>query len=100
MNTLAVEMNIDEENHYLKLNFEGNDEIKIGTSGDVDLSEYIKKLTHLIDNKKKIILDKPEFENPKLQLIQKTIDEITNSFNESIEGEKDSSDDTNESENK
>ena len=59
--------------------------IKIDVSGDIDLTDFIKELTYLIPQKEKLTLKTIDLENQKIKLIQDTIDNIINSFNECLE---------------
>ena len=58
--------------------------VKIDISGDVDLTELIKELIVLIKDEAELDLQKFDSEDPKLLLIQNTIEEIINSFNKSV----------------
>jgi hypothetical protein len=86
MENIAVSVSTDEDNNMI-LNFNSDEEIKVLTSGDVDLTEFVTKLTCLIDKKPQISFTKYAFENPKFNLIQETIEKITVSFNESTNSE-------------
>lgn len=84
MDTITIDLSIDTENNML-LKIGSEDEIKIDTAGDIDLTEYVRKLTFLIDKRPKLVLNQLEIEDPKLQLIQVTINDIVTSFNESVD---------------
>lgn len=84
METITVIATIDDDKN-INLTFKPDEIIKIETSGDVDLSEYVKKLTILINEDVKLSLGKFEDDDSKLILIQQTIENITNSFNESFD---------------
>lgn len=84
MDTITINIRILEDDD-LCLAFEPGEEIKIKTAGDIDLSEYVEKLTFLIDKRPKIILNKAKTEKPKLKLVQKIINDIITSFNGIIE---------------
>lgn len=84
MSTLTMEFKYDEDNNKIMLYFSDTEEIKIDTSGDVDLSEYVKKLTYIIEEKKILSFEKIEVVDPKIILIQDTIYDIKDSYNESI----------------
>ena len=86
MDTLTINLSLDQEENII-LAFNTDEKIKIITTGDIDLSEYVKKLTFLINKNIKISLNKFKVEDSKLNLIQKTIEDITTSFNESIKDE-------------
>ncbi|MBU1640106.1 MAG: hypothetical protein KKG53_06445 [Proteobacteria bacterium] len=75
------------DDNSLILAFNTGEKIKILTTGDVDLSEYVTKLTHLIDKKIKLDFTKHTFDDSKFNLIQDTIEKITGSFNETVEDE-------------
>lgn len=82
MDNIAINTSIDD--NVMIITFDSGEEIKIETDGDVDLSEYVSKLTFFIDKKPKLSFIKQTFGDPKLNLIQETIENITASFNESI----------------
>ena len=83
MENITINTSFD-ENYNLIIAFEAKDPIMIETAGDIDLTEYVKMLTQLIDKRPKLILSLQETENPKLELIQKTIYDITTSFNKIV----------------
>lgn len=88
MDTIEIQLLIKEEENNMILKIGSESEIKIETAGDIDLSEYVKELTFLIGEKPRLLLNKlDDFEDPKLQLIYKTIGDITKSFNDSIDEE-------------
>lgn len=84
MDVLTIKFKYDEDNNEIILNFGENDEIKVDTKDDVDLSEYVSKLTYLIQERKSLELCEVEIEDPKIKLIQDTIYNIANSYNESL----------------
>jgi hypothetical protein len=94
MNSITIDIELNKDNDDIILNFSNfdRDDIKIDTSTDIDLSEYVQQLTFFIQNNKEIVLKKFEAKDPKLQLIQQTIENITNSFNEIINKESSFSD--------
>ena len=73
------------ENDIINVIFSRDDIIKIDTNGDIDLTNYVNRLFSLINSGEKISIDKFESENLKINLVQKTIVEIAESFNECIE---------------
>ncbi|MEN6328009.1 MAG: hypothetical protein ABFD18_17590 [Syntrophomonas sp.] len=87
MDTISINLSINENENNIILKIGSEAEIKIETAGDIDLSEYVKRLTFLIGKKPKLILNQLDIEDPKLQLIYKTIEDITKSFNDSINEE-------------
>lgn len=58
--------------------------VEINTSGDVELTEFVKELTQLIKEDVELDFSGFECEDSKLLLIQNTIREIVKSFNQSI----------------
>lgn len=92
MDTIAIVLSIDKDKNMI-LKIGSGDEIKIETAGDIDLTEYVRELTFLLDKRPKLILNQLDIEDPKLQLINKTIEDITTSFNESINEEIEQKDD-------
>lgn len=82
MDTITINSSID--GNVITLNFSSGEEIGISTEGDVDLSEYVKTLTTLIDKKPKLSFTKETCEDSKINLIQETIENINTSFNESV----------------
>jgi hypothetical protein len=73
------------ENDIINVIFSHEEIIKIGTNGDIDLTNYVNRLFRLINDCEKIRIDKIESDNLKINLVQNTIVEITESFNECIE---------------
>jgi len=90
MDTLTINMSLDEVDN-INIEFKGNSVMKIETAGDIDFTEFVKELTFLINNENILVLNKFECEEEKLTLIQQTIEEICNSFNESIDSENEDS---------
>jgi len=86
MHTIEISMSTGGDNNLI-LAFNSGEKIEILTTGDVDLSEYVTKLTHLLDKKTKISFTKVIFDDPKFNLIQDTIEKITGSFNETVANE-------------
>jgi|GEM_PF-4517242 len=86
MDTIEINLSICEDNDIL-LKVGSEETIKIETSGDIDLSAFMKHLTFLVEKKPKLTLKQIDIDDPKLQLIQKTLDEIAISFNNSINNE-------------
>jgi hypothetical protein len=82
METISISANI--EDGIIILSFSSGEKVRVITSGDVDLSEYVKILTGFIDKKPKLSFATYQTVNSKLNLIQHTIDNITKSFNESV----------------
>jgi len=82
METISISASI--ENDIIILSFSSGEEVRVLTSGDVDLSEYIKILTGFIDKKPKLSFATQQTDDSKLNLIQDTLDNITKSFNESV----------------
>ena len=82
METISISTSIEDD--IIILSFSSGQEVRVVTSGDVDLSEYVKILTGFIDKKPKLSFATHETDDSKLNLIQDTIDNITKSFNESV----------------
>ena len=72
------------ENDIINVIFDRDDIIKIDTIGDIDLTNYVNRLFSLINDGEKISIDKFESENLKINLVQNTIVEIAESYNECI----------------
>lgn len=84
MDNIAVNLSIDEDKNII-ISIDSAESIIIETEGDIELSEYMKQLSFLIEKTSKISINQLDTEDPKLHLIQKTINEIATSFNESID---------------
>jgi hypothetical protein len=82
METISISANIEDD--IIILSFSSGEKVRVITSGDVDLSEYVKILTGFIDKKTKLSFATHQTGDSKLNLIQHTIDNITKSFNESV----------------
>lgn len=83
LENLTINLSI-EENGNIILKFGPEDSINIDISGDVDLSDYVSKLTFLIDQPVNLILNKFESEDAKINLVQNTLEDIANSFNKGV----------------
>lgn len=88
MHTIEISMSTGDDNSMM-LTFNPGEELKIITTGDVDLSGFVTTLTRLIDEKRKLSFTKNTFDDPKFNLIQDTIEKITDSFNETVANEDD-----------
>lgn len=64
--------------------FSENKSVGINTSGDVELTEFVKELTQLIKEDVELEFKRFECEDQKLLLVQNTIGEIVKSFNQCI----------------
>lgn len=71
----------------IKIKFNENKAINIDTGGDIELTEFVRELTKLIDEDVELELQKHQNENPKIQLILDTIEKMVQSFNQSNEPE-------------
>lgn len=83
METIEIDISIDDNNNII-ISIGSEKNVMIDTSGDIELTEYVKELAFLIQKRPKLSFNKIEIEDPKINLIQETLDDITISFNESI----------------
>ncbi|MGL1931805.1 MAG: hypothetical protein OCC45_08600 [Desulfotalea sp.] len=79
--TINIFINSSDE---LTISVPDKENVNINITDDVDLSGYVSTLTRLIDNNVQISLNKSESDDPKINLIQDTLENITKSFNDSV----------------
>lgn len=85
MAELNVKASVNEVDKILILEGIKDEELKIDCSGDVDFTELIELLTDLIDDKTTIKPEIPkDYEEGKISIVLKTIDEIFQKYNESL----------------
>jgi len=86
MSQLQCDIKFDKENNKILINDLFDELFSIDYSTDVDLTEFVTELSKLIDEKKEItyIIEEVEMDD-KLKLIIETLEEILQSYNESIE---------------
>lgn len=75
---------IEKDDNNLVLKFGSSEDILINTSKDIDLTDFVKRLSVFIDKDKVLDLNKMTFDDPKLELIQDTLVEIIDVYNEII----------------
>lgn len=85
MNNILCSVNIDNTNKLIILQGLSESDLIINFTSDVDFTEFVSLLTHLIDDSKKI--DLGNFEtggDDKLALIMETLKGIISKYNDSI----------------
>lgn len=73
---------IEKKDDNLVLKFDSSEDILVNTSKDIDLTDFVKRLSNFIDKGEVLDMKKITFDDPKLELIQDTIAEILERYNE------------------
>jgi hypothetical protein len=79
-----IEIKIKED-HNMIISFSSDNKLQINVKEDIDLTEFVNRLYLTINEKRTFTLIKEKTVNPKMILIQSTIEEILNAYNECID---------------
>lgn len=82
-----ISIKIEINNDISKVNIQGlpDNPLEIDFSGDVDFTELVSALTKLVDDSKRVVLEKIDsVGDEKLKLIVETISSIFEKYNEAI----------------
>ncbi|HHX60645.1 MAG TPA: hypothetical protein GX707_08020 [Epulopiscium sp.] len=85
MDNIIIIGSYNKENEIYKIDFPDNSQVSINTENDIDLTDFVKKLTQMLSDNKKVVLNCEKQDDPKLNIFINTLNEIITSFNASLD---------------